>query len=218
MREMRNIGRVQIMFPRRHVNQPHSERPRLRHQHKHGEPRNALCTFYRGGRCAECAGNHKADRQRESLLLDSSLVENVALRGAGARRGLMPWRALRETTASIVKTYNVLASGVDSSARALSGGNQQKLVLGRELNEAPTALVVENPSRGLDFRATAAVRESLRRARDAGAAVVVYSSDLDEVLLLADRVYAMHDGVLTESPRNRESVGRAMLGSAQSRL
>ena len=157
------------------------------------------------------------DRHREALLLDSSLVENVALRGAGARRGRMPWNALRESTASIIKTYNVQSSGVQSPARALSGGNQQKLVMGRELNAAPTALVVENPTRGLDFRATAAVRDSLRSARDAGAAVVVYSSDLDEVLLLANRIYAMHDGVLTETPNDRESVGRAMLGSLQSR-
>ena len=129
----------------------------------------------------------------------------------------MPWNALRESTASIIKTYNVQTSGVQSPARALSGGNQQKLVMGRELNAAPTALVVENPTRGLDFRATAAVRDSLRSARDAGAAVVVYSSDLDEVLLLANRIYAMHDGVLTETPNDRESVGRAMLGSLQSR-
>ena len=157
------------------------------------------------------------DRQREALLLDSSIVENVALRGAGARLGRMPWNALRETTSNILRTYSVLASGVQSSARALSGGNQQKLVLGRELENAPSALVVENPSRGLDFRAAAAVRDSLRAARDAGAAVVVYSSDLDEVLLLADRIYAMHDGVLTETPRDRESVGRAMLGSTKSR-
>ena len=157
------------------------------------------------------------DRHREALLLDSSLVENVALRGAGARRGRMPWDALRDSAASIVKTYNVLTSGMQSSARTLSGGNQQKLVMGRELESAPSALVVENPTRGLDFRATAAVRDSLRRARDAGAAVVVYSSDLDEVLLLADRIYAMHNGVVTETPRDRESVGRAMLGSATSR-
>ena len=154
------------------------------------------------------------DRHREALLLDSSLIENVALRGAGARRGRMPWDALRDSTASIVNTYNVLTSGMQSSARTLSGGNQQKLVMGRELESAPSALVVENPTRGLDFRATAAVRDSLRSARDAGAAVVVYSSDLDEVLLLADRIYAMHNGVVTETPRDRESVGRAMLGSA----
>lgn len=162
----------------------------------------------------EVVGFVPEDRHHEALLLESSLVENIALRGAGARRGRMPWSALRDTTASIVRDYNVLTSGVQSPVRALSGGNQQKLVMGRELIDAPAALVVVNPSRGLDFRATAAVRDSLRSARLAGAAVVVYSSDLDEVLLLADRIYAMHDGVLTETPNDRESVGRAMLGGS----
>ncbi len=155
------------------------------------------------------------DRHQDALLLDSSLVENVALRGAGARGGRMPWSALRNTATAIVQQYRVRASGVESVARALSGGNQQKLVLGRELHDPPSALVVENPSRGLDFRATAAVRDALLKARDDGVAVVVYSSDLDEVLMLADRVYAMHDGRLTETPRDRDMVGRAMLGSTR---
>ncbi len=153
------------------------------------------------------------DRHRDALMLDASLVENVALRGAGERRGRMPWHALRSATAAILQRNKVLASGVEDTACSLSGGNQQKLVLGREMEDAPTALVVENPSRGLDFRATAAVHAALRAARDAGAAVVVYSSDLDEVLLLADRIYAMHDGVVTETARDREMVGNAMLGS-----
>ncbi len=157
------------------------------------------------------------DRHRDALMLDASLVENVALRGAGARRGRVAWSTLREETAQIIAGYRVQASGVQSAARAMSGGNQQKLVLGRELHGAPTALVVENPSRGLDFRATAAVRDALRAARDAGAAVVLFSSDLDEVLLLADRVYAMHNGALTETPSDRDLVGRAMLGSQTSR-
>lgn len=153
------------------------------------------------------------DRHHDALLLDASLVENIALRGAGQRRGRMPWRALRETLVSVVRGYDVRGGDDATSARALSGGNQQKLVLGRELASAPSALVVENPSRGLDFRATEAVRDALRSARDDGAAVVVYSSDLDEVLSLADRVYAMHDGMLTEVVNDRETVGRAMLGS-----
>jgi general nucleoside transport system ATP-binding protein len=96
----------------------------------------------------------------------------------------------------------------------LSGGNQQKFVLGRELANQPDALVVENPSRGLDFKATAAVQQSLRDARNAGTAVVVYSSDLDEVMLLADRVYVMHAGQVHEVRGDREAVGRAMLGGA----
>ncbi len=153
------------------------------------------------------------DRHREALLLDATLLENIALRDAGARRGRMPWSALRAATVEIVRDYKVRNGSTGLLARALSGGNQQKLVLGRELREAPTALVVENPSRGLDFRATAAVRDALRAARDGGAAVVLYSSDLDELLLLADRVYAMHNGVLTETARDRDLVGRAMLSA-----
>ncbi len=154
------------------------------------------------------------DRHRDALLLEQSLVENVALRGAGARRGLLAWPSLRASTISLVQRFDVRTNSIDSAARTLSGGNQQKLVLGRELDGAPSALVVENPSRGLDFLATAAVRDALRAARDAGAAVLVYSSDLDEVLELADRVYAMHQGALIETGREREQVGRAMLGSA----
>lgn len=154
------------------------------------------------------------DRHRDALLLDAPLFENTALRGAGARRGRMPWRALRENTAGLLTRFDVRAPGPDARARTLSGGNQQKFVLGRELAEQPQALVVENPSRGLDFKATAAVQQALRDARDAGTAVVVYSSDLDEVLLLADRVLVMHAGRLHEVAGDREAIGRVMLGGA----
>lgn len=154
------------------------------------------------------------DRHRDALLLDAPLFENTALHGAGARRGRMPWPALRERTTALLARFDVRAPGAGAVARTLSGGNQQKFVLGRELAERPDALVVENPSRGLDFKATAAVQQSLRDARAQGTAVVVYSSDLDEVLLLADRVYVMHAGAVHEVPRDRDTVGRAMLGGA----
>ncbi len=152
------------------------------------------------------------DRHRDALLLDAPLYENTALRGAGERRGRMPWRTLRDATAGLLTRFDVRAPGPEAVARTLSGGNQQKFVLGRELAEQPKALVVENPSRGLDFKATAAVQQALRDARDGGTAVVVYSSDLDEVLMLADRVYVMHTGTLHEVRGDREAVGRAMLG------
>lgn len=169
-----------------------------------------------GGEVTQAAGVGfvPEDRHRDALLLDAPLFENLALREAVTRRGRMPWDALRATTAALLTRYDVRAPGASTVARTLSGGNQQKFVLARELAEAPAALVVENPSRGLDFKATAAVQAALRTARDGGTAVVVYSSDLDEVLLLADRVYAMFDGRTVEVPVDRAAVGRAMLGGA----
>ncbi|MCE2901068.1 MAG: ABC transporter ATP-binding protein [Gemmatimonas sp.] len=155
------------------------------------------------------------DRHRDALLLDAPLFENTALRDAGRRQGRMDWRAFRSRTASLLSAFDVRAPHPGVAVRTLSGGNQQKFVLGRELADTPPALVVENPSRGLDFRATAAVQQALRVARDAGTAVVMYSSDLDEVLLLADRVYAMHAGRVYEVTGDREAVGRAMLGGVE---
>jgi ABC-type uncharacterized transport system ATPase subunit len=168
------------------------------------------------GHCVipESVGFVPEDRHRDALLLDAPLFENTALQGAGARHGVMNWNAFRARTSALLQRFDVRASGAEAVARTLSGGNQQKLVLGRELEAAREALVVENPSRGLDFVATDAVHQALRAARDAGMAVVVYSSDLDEVVLLADRVFAMHDGTLIESVKHRDALGRAMLSGA----
>lgn len=152
------------------------------------------------------------DRHRDALLLDAPLYENIALRQAGTRRGRMRWRTFRQQTTQLMSAFDVRATGADATARTLSGGNQQKLVLGRELDRTRDALVVENPSRGLDFRATAAVHQALRDARHAGLAIVFYSSDLDEVLSLADRVFAMYNGTLIPATMTRDAIGRAMLG------
>jgi simple sugar transport system ATP-binding protein len=158
------------------------------------------------------------DRHRDAVLLDRPLVENVALRGAGARRGLMPWPAFRTRTDALLRAYDVRGPGADAPMHALSGGNQQKLVLARELDaadqqvEEPLAIVAENPMRGLDVRAAADVAARLRDARDRGAAVIVYSSDLDEVLSLASRVLVVYAGTVREVPTTRDVVGRAMLG------
>jgi simple sugar transport system ATP-binding protein len=163
------------------------------------------------------------DRHHDAVLLDRSLAENVALRGAGSRRGTMRWNAVRVRTDALMHTFNVRGTDVRAAMRTLSGGNQQKLVLARELDDgfdesvntsggSPLALVVENPTRGLDVNATADVHMRLRATRDRGAAVVVYSSDLDEVLSLASRVLVAYAGTLRELPPDREAVGRAMLG------
>ena len=153
------------------------------------------------------------DRHHDALVLDMSLVENVALRGLDARRGRMPWNQLRAVTTATLNTFDVRASGGDAVARTLSGGNQQKLVVGRELASRPSLVVAENPTRGLDIRATAAVHNHLREARTAGSAVLVYSSDLDEVLALADRMIVVHAGRVRAVERSRDAIGRAMLGA-----
>ena len=153
------------------------------------------------------------DRHREALTLEFSLVENIALRGAGARRGLTPWRRIRDRTRDMLAAFDVRAPGPDAAVRVLSGGNQQKLVLARELEGSPRLLIAENPTRGLDLRAAAAIRARLQSARKTGMAIVMYSSDLDELLLVADRMFAMFDGALMAVPRDRQAVGRAMLGA-----
>ena len=153
-----------------------------------------------------------ADRHRDAVVLDLGLVENLALKGAGHARGWMPWRALRERVTTLLSRFDVRASGPDTTMRALSGGNQQKFVLARELGDDPPALVVENPTSGLDIRATEEVLTRLRAARAAGLAVVVYSEDLDEVLGLADRVLVVHAGAVQDLAPDRDAVGRAMLG------
>ena len=152
------------------------------------------------------------DRQRDALVMGFTLVENVALKGAGARRGRVRWPAWRAATEALVVEYDVRTSSVASPARSLSGGNQQKLVFARELSGGPAILVAENPTRGLDIKATAAVHARLRAAAAAGMAVIVYSSDLDEILSLSTRILAIHAGRLRAVANDRERVGRAMLG------
>jgi simple sugar transport system ATP-binding protein len=108
--------------------------------------------------------------------------------------------------------FDIRASGIDAPLSTLSGGNQQKLVLARELADDPALLIAENPTRGLDVRATAAIHNRLFDARDAGTGIVLYSSDLDELLLLADRVFAMYAGSLVATSQDRDAIGQAMLG------
>jgi ABC-type uncharacterized transport system ATPase subunit len=155
-----------------------------------------------------------ADRHRDAVVLEFSLGENIALHGAGAARGRMRWNAIRERTTNLVRDFDVRGGSAQTMVRALSGGNQQKLVIARELESKARLVVAENPTRGLDIRAAAAVHGALRRAAEEGAAVVVYSSDLDEVLALATRVIVLHAGIVRDVAMDRVAVARAMLGSA----
>ena len=155
-----------------------------------------------------------ADRLRDALIPSMTLVENLALKDAGDSRGTMPWVSYRSRTTATIREHDVRAAGALTPAAALSGGNQQKFVLGRELEGLPEALVVENPTRGLDIRATEHVLNELRAARAAGVAVVLYSSDLDEVLSVADRMVVCFDGRTAELPVDADAVARALVGLA----
>jgi general nucleoside transport system ATP-binding protein len=161
----------------------------------------------------ESIGFIPEDRHHDALITSMTLAENAALQGAERRRGWMRWRAVADGTRALLDHYEVVAAGPDVAAHTLSGGNQQRFVLGRELDDAPALVVAENPTRGLDVRAAAAVYARLRAARDAGAAVILYSSDIDEVLPLADRMLVVYAGVVRVAPVDRELIGRWMLGA-----
>ena len=158
------------------------------------------------------------DRSTEGLIPAMSLAENLVLGldrdPRWARGPRLDWSAIRRHAQRLIENYDIRAAGPDDPAATLSGGNQQKLVLARVLESRPRMLVVENPTRGLDFRATAYVHERLREAARAGVCVVAYSSDLDEVLELGERIVVVHQGQVSEVPRgaDRQTVGDLMLG------
>ncbi|HUF34704.1 MAG TPA: ATP-binding cassette domain-containing protein [Gemmatimonadales bacterium] len=160
------------------------------------------------------------DRTTEGLIPELSLTENVVLGSgpgdpwvAGAR---IDWGRAGAGTEALLKEYRIAVPGPELAAAALSGGNQQRLVVARELARRPAVLVAENPTRGLDIRAAREIRAGLRGAAAGGAAVLFHSTDLDEVLALADRVIVMSRGSLIEAPSgaSRSDVGALMLGGA----
>jgi simple sugar transport system ATP-binding protein len=169
------------------------------------------------------------DRNAVGAIGDLPLWENAISEhyaGPFARAGLVRRRAARDHARRIVANYDVRAGGgVDTPARALSGGNLQKLILGRALTgaatdartHAPTLIVASQPTWGLDVGAVAFVHQQLLDACARGAAVLLISEDLDEILALADRVAVMHAGRLTEARPARAwtlpELGLAMAGS-----
>jgi simple sugar transport system ATP-binding protein len=160
------------------------------------------------------------DRTTEGLIGDLSVAENVAL-GLGpdapwVRGGRVDWPAVRRRTEELVRRYGIQAPSVTASAASLSGGNQQKVVVARALEREPRVVVAENPTRGLDVHATRSVWSEFRRAAAAGAAVVVWSSDLDEIMSECTRLVVVARGELRE-PRadaDRNTIGAMMVGSS----
>ncbi|MCT8161192.1 ABC transporter ATP-binding protein [Pseudoruegeria sp. SHC-113] len=135
---------------------------------------------------------------------DMSLTENALLTGAIreglATSGFVNWPKTRGFAERIIKDFDVRTPGPENAARALSGGNLQKFVIGREILQKPQVLVVNQPTWGVDASAAAAIRQALLDLAAEGAAIVVISQDLDELMEISDRFAALNEGRLT-APR-----------------
>ncbi|WP_426115012.1 ABC transporter ATP-binding protein [Pseudomonas sp. DSP3-2-2] len=160
-----------------------------------------------------------ADRYGAALAGSLSVAENFGIGQIHSGRYgsflRLRGKRLEQDAAEAISAFDVQGvRSLQQKAALLSGGNAQKLVIAREFSRDPQLVLVHSPSRGLDARATAAVHARLRAARDAGAAVLVISEDLDEVLALADRIGVMNSGRIVaefERPANRQAIGKAMV-------
>lgn len=163
------------------------------------------------------------DRHRHGVLLDAPLWENRVLghqaREPMSKRGWINRRAARRDAERIVEEFDVRTPGVDTTARALSGGNQQKFIVGRELSGDPVLLVAAHPTRGVDVGAQAAIWDHIRTARREGLAVLLLSADLDELIGLSDTIKVILRGrfVADYDPRTvtAEQLGSAMTGAEE---
>ncbi len=143
-------------------------------------------------------GHVPEDRALNGLILDFSVAENVVLGATEStdfsRRGVMAPRKIRDFARKIVKLFNVSAAGIDVKARNLSGGNQQKIIVGRELAGQPHLLIAHQPTRGLDVASTEYIQSLLVDSRNAGRGVLLVSADFDEILDLSDRILVLYEG------------------------
>jgi simple sugar transport system ATP-binding protein len=166
-------------------------------------------------------GRVPEDRQGAGVVGDLPVWKNAILERYRdpryCRAGLMNNAAARAQARRIVERFDVRLQSIEAPARSLSGGNIQKLILGRVLTESPRILVVNQPSWGLDVGAVSFIHGELLAARRGGAAIVLISEDLDEVFALADRIAVIHRGSLTPSRPAEEwalaSIGLAMAGT-----
>jgi simple sugar transport system ATP-binding protein len=154
-------------------------------------------------------------------IAEFSLVENTTMNyhfdSAYVRRGLVDYGRLRGLTEEIVSEYSVATPGTETKAKNLSGGNLQKLILGRVFSRRPRLLIASLPTQGLDVGATEFVRNKLVEAKVEKAAVLLISEDLDEILSLSDWVAPIYEGrlmgIIPGAEAEREKIGAMMAGS-----
>ena len=161
------------------------------------------------------------DRQGSGLVLDFSVAENMILDSYYDRpysRGIMmDWDVIHDTARRLVEQYDVRTPGIEVQASTLSGGNQQKVIVAREFERDVELVIAAQPTRGIDVGSIEYIHTQIVAKRDAGAAVLVVSSELDEVLALADRILVLYHGrIAGEFPPDADvtDIGLAMLGSS----
>ncbi len=166
------------------------------------------------------------DRHRHGLLLEAPLWENRILghvtEAPNSKGGLLDNKAARADTERIVREYDVRTPGIEVTAASLSGGNQQKLIVGREMSHHPKLLIAAHPTRGVDVGAQAQIWDQIREARREGLAVLLISADLDELIGLSDTLRVMFRGRLVADADpatiTPEELGSAMTGAASGHL
>jgi simple sugar transport system ATP-binding protein len=163
-----------------------------------------------------------ADRQADGLVMTMSIADNIVLDRIGdapfTRYGVfIDRKAIRHFAQSEIERFDIRPADQSRIVSSLSGGNQQKVVIARALSRNPRVLVAVNPTRGLDVGAIAYVHRALREATADGCAVVLISTELDEILALSDRIAVLFEGCLSETlPRgvSKAELGRLMGGAA----
>lgn len=179
-----------------------------------------------GDTCKECLdaglGHIPEDRQRRGLVLDFSLAENIALHDydhtPASRLGWLYPKRLIEKAGVLLKEFDVRGGGPLTPARGLSGGNQQKVVLAREIDRNPKVLIAAQPTRGLDVGAIEFVHRRLVEERDEGRGILLVSLELEEILSLSDRILVIFEGrIVGEFPPgvSEEELGVAMTGGGR---
>jgi len=165
-------------------------------------------------------GHIAEDRHKRGLVLDFSLSDNLALCSyrRRARRGMLSMRAMRESAGNLLREFDVRGGTPGTPARSLSGGNQQKVVIAREVSDNPTALVAAQPTRGLDVGAIEFVHKRLLAERDNDRAILLFSLELEEVRALADRILVLYAGQIVgevTADASDEELGLMMTGGSR---
>jgi simple sugar transport system ATP-binding protein len=166
-------------------------------------------------------GHIPEDRHRFGLILDLTVAENAVLELHAAppfaRRGFLDWGAISRFAEGLISHYDVKTWGAQAQARTLSGGNQQKLILAREMARRPRLLIAVHPTRGLDVAATEYVHRQLLAMRAGGTAILLMTPELEELFSLSDRLAVLYEGRVTgvfeASEADVETVGRLMAGA-----